>query len=59
MAPIKAAYDASPEWQEIAAKAYPVEGEKKKVKKVKNKGTRYPGPVADGTLPVRAKETEE
>lgn len=59
MAPIRAAYDASPEWQAIVEKAYPPEEGKKKVKKVKNKGTRYPGPVADGTLPVRAKETTE
>ncbi|SPO04053.1 probable tyrosyl-tRNA synthetase [Cephalotrichum gorgonifer] len=57
LAPIQAAYNASPEWQAIAEKAYPPEEGKKKVKKVKNKGTRYPGQVAaDGALPVRPKE---
>ena len=57
LAPIQAAFAASPEWQDITAKAYPPE-EKKKEKKVKNKGTRYPGggapPAAGGeALPVR------
>lgn len=43
--PIQADFQASPEWQEIEKKAYPpVEPEKKaKVKKVKNKGDKYPG----------------
>ena len=41
LAPIQEAYQASKEWQEIAEKAYPPPP--KKEKKVKNKGTRYPG----------------
>ena len=43
LAPIQTAFQASPEWQEIAEKAYPPEVKVKKEKKVKNKGTRYPG----------------
>jgi len=43
LAPIQAAYEASKEWQEITLKAYPPEEKKKKEKKVKNKGSRYPG----------------
>ena len=43
MAPIQAAYQASKEWQEVTLKAYPPEDKKKKVKKVKDKGSRYPG----------------
>jgi tyrosyl-tRNA synthetase len=41
LAPIQQAFQASKEWQEIADKAYPPPP--KKEKKVKNKGTRYPG----------------
>ncbi|GAB1316285.1 Tyrosine--tRNA ligase cytoplasmic [Madurella fahalii] len=41
LAPIQEAFQASKEWQEIAEKAYPPPP--KKEKKVKNKGTRYPG----------------
>lgn len=47
MAPIQAAYQASPEWQEITLKAYPPPVVEKKQKKVKNKGTRFPGAIAD------------
>lgn len=45
LAPIRAAFDASPEFQLASEKGYPVEApkEKKKEKKVKNKGTGYPG----------------
>ncbi|KAJ6095464.1 tyrosine tRNA ligase [Penicillium sp. IBT 16267x] len=43
MAPIQAAYEASKEWQEITLKAYPPPVVQKKVKKVKDKGTRFPG----------------
>lgn len=43
MAPIQAAYQASSEWQEIALRAYPPAEKKKKEKKVKDKGSRYPG----------------
>ncbi len=59
LAPIQEAFQASKEWQEIADKAYPPPP--KKEKKVKNKGTRYPGGGADGeakekALPVRPNE---
>ncbi|KAI0599679.1 hypothetical protein F4775DRAFT_591131 [Biscogniauxia sp. FL1348] len=43
MAPIQAAFQASPEWQEITQRAYPPP--EKKVKKVKDKGSRHPGKV--------------
>lgn len=39
--PVRKAYEESPEWQEIALKAYPPPA--KKQKKVKDKGSRYPG----------------
>ncbi|KAL9021447.1 MAG: hypothetical protein Q9185_001344 [Variospora sp. 1 TL-2023] len=41
--PIQAEYQASPEWQDIANKAYPPSEVKKKEKKPKNLGTRFPG----------------
>jgi tyrosyl-tRNA synthetase len=47
MAPIQAAYQASPEWQEITLKAYPPPIVEKKHKKVKDKGYRYPGANVD------------
>ena len=40
LAPIQDAYHASPEWQDIALKAYPPPP--KKEKKVKEKGTQHP-----------------
>lgn len=45
LAPIRAAFDADPEFQLASEKGYPTEApkEKKKEKKVKNKGTGYPG----------------
>ena len=47
LAPIQEAYHASPQWQEIALKAYPQEPKKeKKVKKPKNQ---YPGAKKDDT----------
>lgn len=56
LAPIQEAFQASKEWQEIAEKAYPPPP--KKEKKVKNKGTRYPGNKdqtadKDKELPIR------
>jgi tyrosyl-tRNA synthetase len=42
MEPIQAAYQASSEWKEITLKAYPPV--QKKEKKIKDKGSRYPGP---------------
>ena len=41
LAPIQAAYQNSSEWQEIALKAYPPPA--KKEKKVKDRGSKYPG----------------
>ncbi|CAG8118189.1 unnamed protein product [Penicillium salamii] len=43
MAPIQAAYETSAEWQEITLKAYPPPVVHKKVKKPKDRGTRFPG----------------
>jgi tyrosyl-tRNA synthetase len=47
MAPIQAAYQASPEWQEITLMAYPPPVVEKKQKKVKDKGHRHPGANVD------------
>ncbi|RKL14646.1 Tyrosine--tRNA ligase, cytoplasmic [Fusarium oxysporum] len=41
MSPIQAEFEASKEWQEVTLKAYPPPV--KKEKKVKNRGTRFPG----------------
>lgn len=56
MAPIAAGFEASKEWQEVTVKAYPPP--EKKVKKVKDKGTRFPGNVQSkqDNLPDRTKE---
>ncbi|RAO66302.1 uncharacterized protein BHQ10_002314 [Talaromyces amestolkiae] len=43
MAPISEAYQKSPEWQEITLKAYPPPVVQKKQKKIKDKGSHYPG----------------
>ncbi|KAL2262892.1 hypothetical protein VTK26DRAFT_9097 [Humicola hyalothermophila] len=56
LAPIQKAFQENKEWQEIAEKAYPPPP--KKEKKVKNKGTRYPGakeqPAGESKdLPIR------
>ncbi|KAB8244376.1 hypothetical protein BDV35DRAFT_382300 [Aspergillus flavus] len=59
MAPIQAAYQASPEWQEITLKAYPPPVVEKKQKKVKSKGTRYPGAKAQEAQTNGADSTEK
>ncbi|KAL8851018.1 MAG: hypothetical protein Q9221_004008 [Calogaya cf. arnoldii] len=41
--PIQEEYQASAEWQDIANKAYPPEESKKKEKKFKDRGTKFPG----------------
>ncbi|KAL8675667.1 MAG: hypothetical protein Q9224_007423, partial [Gallowayella concinna] len=41
--PLQAEYEASVEWQEIANKAYPPPEVKKKDKKAKDRGTKFPG----------------
>lgn len=52
--PIQKAFRESKDWQDIEQKAYPPEQAKKKEKKVKNLGTRFPnggnqvGTKADG-----------
>ncbi|CAJ2505331.1 Uu.00g127250.m01.CDS01 [Anthostomella pinea] len=55
LAPIQTKYQESKEWQEITLKAYPPVEKPKKEKKVKNKGTGYPGskdqPISDRTKP--------
>lgn len=56
MAPIHKAYSESAEWQEITLKAYPPPP--KKEKKVKNKGTRFPGAKQE-ELPERPKPEAE
>lgn len=49
LAPIRAEFEANKEYQEAEAKGYPPPvQEKKKAKKPKNKGTRYPGAGANG-----------
>jgi tyrosyl-tRNA synthetase len=54
IAPIQEKYQASKEWQEVALKAYPPVEKPKFVKKVKNRGTGYPGAARnDTTLPIR------
>ncbi|RDL30670.1 Tyrosine--tRNA ligase [Venustampulla echinocandica] len=55
LAPIQEAYHASPEWQEIALKAYPPPA--KKEKKVKNKGTQHPKSKNENIKSSDSKET--
>ncbi|CUM54244.1 Tyrosine--tRNA ligase, cytoplasmic [Debaryomyces fabryi] len=57
LAPIRESFEASEEFKEAQAKGYPVEQPKseKKVKKQKNKGTRYPG-AGNAKEGVNAKE---
>ena len=50
-APIQKMYQESKEWQEITLKAYPPAELKKKDKKVKNKGTRHPIQLKEGSAP--------
>ncbi|KAL8874242.1 MAG: hypothetical protein Q9174_000398 [Haloplaca sp. 1 TL-2023] len=50
--PIQADYQSSSEWQEMTTKAYPPTEAKKKEKKVKNLGTRFPG--AKGGIEAKA-----
>lgn len=57
LAPIRAMYNDDKEFQEAAANGYPVEAPKeKKAKKVKNKGTFYPGA---GKPEQKTKDIEE
>ena len=43
MSPIQESFQSDPEWQEITEKAYPPPVVQKKPKKVKDKGSRFPG----------------
>lgn len=51
LAPIKEAFNASKDWQDITPKAYPPPP--KKEKKVKDKGSRHPGNQKKQELPIR------
>ena len=59
--PIQEEYQRTPEWQEIDKKAYPPAEVKKKEKKVKDRGSKFPGtakavdPKADGQVGGRQK----
>lgn len=55
MAPIHKAYADSPEWQEITLKAYPPPVVQKKEKKVKDRGSRFPGTIKEKGIPERPK----
>jgi tyrosyl-tRNA synthetase len=57
LAPIQKAYQDSPEWQEITLKAYPPPA--KKQKKVKDKGSRYPGGGKEKEADQTAESTEK
>ncbi|KAJ5354058.1 hypothetical protein N7541_006622 [Penicillium brevicompactum] len=59
MAPIQAAYEASADWQEITLKAYPPPVVHKKVKKVKDRGSRFPGAKQENAKPEEAKPAED
>lgn len=60
LSPIRAMYEADKEFQEAATKGYVVEAPKeKKVKKVKNKGTFYPGNKPQGETKEVEKKLEE
>lgn len=57
MEPIQTAYQASKEWQEIDLKAYPPP--EKKQKKVKDRGSRFPGAKGGVVVPKLEEKTEE
>jgi tyrosyl-tRNA synthetase len=59
MAPIQTAYNSSAEWQEITLKAYPPPVVHKKVKKPKDRGSRFPGAKQEGSAQDEAKPSEE
>ncbi|EDO15774.1 hypothetical protein Kpol_478p10 [Vanderwaltozyma polyspora DSM 70294] len=61
LAPIREEYAASPEFQEAQAKGYPVvtQEKTKKVKKPKNKGSRYPGAAKQASSDAAVEETAE
>ncbi|KAG7662736.1 TYS1 [[Candida] subhashii] len=60
LAPIRADYESNQEFQDAQKNGYPVEKPKqeKKVKKVKNKGSKYPGATKSQEEPQPEKQTE-
>lgn len=58
LAPVIAEYQANPEFQEIEKKAYAPVETVKKVKKVKNRGSRYPGPNSVESTTEKLAETQ-
>jgi len=73
MAPILAKFHDSAEWREITAQAYPPPEKKVKPKKVKDRGTEFPGkarpdqteaqkdktPAGQESLPIRPARAED
>ena len=59
--PIQAEFKASKEWQEVEQKAYPQDPPevKKKPKKEKNLGSRFPGMVRDQVKPNETVQQEQ
>lgn len=51
LAPVQEEYASTPEWREVTEKAYPPPETKKKEKKAKNLGSKFPG----SKKPVEAK----
>lgn len=56
LAPIREEFASNPEFQEAEKKGYPVEVKVKKTKKLKNKGTRYPGAQKQEQSAANSKE---
>lgn len=57
LAPIQSDFQSSPAWREIERKAYPPPEVKKKEKKVKDRGSRFPGSKAPPTQGEEGVET--
>ena len=57
--PIQAEFKASKEWQEVEQKAYPPPEVKKKPKKEKKLGDRFPGIVRDQVKPDENVQEEQ
>lgn len=57
--PIQAEYKASKKWQEVGQNAYPPPEVKKKPKKEKNLGDRFPGIIKDQVKPDDRVEEEQ
>ena len=57
--PIQAEFKASKEWQEVAERAYPAPEVKKKPKKEKKLGDRFPGVIRDQVKPDEKVQEEQ